>query len=199
MTCRVVRADRHEITVRLNGGHASDGPSQIVLPTSYVGAHVDYGYARTVDTAQGATVDHSLLTPSAATSAERAYVALSRGRETNRIYATTDRSWIDAIGDPRGHTFATDQNPDLETAGHRERSARLDDDQLDHRAARKAALRAALTGHGNHRRPRTERARHLDGRQPDHPRERANQRRARDLPDTNRPERTPDGPIGLSL
>ncbi len=33
----------------------------MTLPAGYVGAHVDYGYARTVDTAQGATVDHSLF------------------------------------------------------------------------------------------------------------------------------------------
>jgi hypothetical protein len=85
----------------------------MVLPASYVGEHVDYGYARTVDTAQGATVDHSLFTPSISTSAERAYVALSRGRHTNRIYATRDRAWIDAISDPRGHTLAIDQQPDL--------------------------------------------------------------------------------------
>jgi len=82
-----------------------------MLPAGYVGAHVDYGYARTVDTAQGATVDHSLFTPSVSSSAERAYVALSRGRLSNRVYATRDHSWIDAIGQRRGHAFSVDQSP----------------------------------------------------------------------------------------
>lgn len=44
----------------------------MTLPAGYVGEHVDYGYACTVDTAQSATVDHSLFTPSTASSAERA-------------------------------------------------------------------------------------------------------------------------------
>ncbi|CAN5903734.1 hypothetical protein BH23ACT10_BH23ACT10_17150 [soil metagenome] len=44
----------------------ADGPAAITLP-GRTSAHVDYSYARTVDTAQGATVDHSLFTPSANT------------------------------------------------------------------------------------------------------------------------------------
>jgi hypothetical protein len=83
----------------------------VTLPAGYVGEHVEYGHARTVDTAQGATVDHSLFTPSASASAERTYVALSRGRLSNRIYATRDRAWIDAIGQRRGHALAVDQSP----------------------------------------------------------------------------------------
>jgi hypothetical protein len=45
-----------------------------------------------------------------------AYVAVSRGRVTNRIYATRDRGWIDAIRKPGGHTFAIDQHPDVPEA-----------------------------------------------------------------------------------
>jgi hypothetical protein len=138
MTGHVIKADRRGVTVRLDGDHAGpDGPRDVSLPASYVGAHVDYGYARTVDTAQGATVDHSLFAPSASTSAERAYVALSRGRESNRIYATTDRAWQDAIADPRGHTFATDQEPQL-NQGER---------TTDLTAHRQAALGALLHRH----------------------------------------------------
>lgn len=87
-------------------------PAHVTLPAGYVGVHVEYGYARTVDTAQGATVDHSLFAPSASATAERAYVALSRGRLSNRIYATHDRAWIDAISQRRGHALAVDQAPD---------------------------------------------------------------------------------------
>jgi hypothetical protein len=94
-------------------GHRSLGiPADATLPAGYVGAHVDHGYARTVDTAQGATVDHSLFAPSTPATAERAYVALSRGRLSNRIYATCGRAWIDAMGQRRGHHLAVEQAPD---------------------------------------------------------------------------------------
>ena len=45
---------------------------------------------------------HRLVRPIRIDSAERGYVAMSRGRVTNRIYATQDLAWIDVIGDPRG-------------------------------------------------------------------------------------------------
>ena len=43
---------------------------------------------------------HRLVRPIRIDSAERGYVAMSRGRVTNRIYATQDLAWIDVIGDP---------------------------------------------------------------------------------------------------
>jgi ATP-dependent exoDNAse (exonuclease V) alpha subunit len=112
MTGRVTVTHRNRITVDLDAAHREPGrPTRVTLSAGYVGAHVDYGYARTVDTAQGATVDHSLFAPSATATAERAYVALSRGRLSNRIYATNDHTWIDAIGRRRGHALAVDQKP----------------------------------------------------------------------------------------
>jgi len=120
MTGRVVATGRRSLTVELDAVHrAPGGPTAITLPASYVGEHVDYGYARTVDTAQGSTVDHSMFAPTAGSSAERAYVTLSRGRLTNRIYATSDRSWIDAIGRDRSHALAIDQTPRLDRAPYR--------------------------------------------------------------------------------
>ena len=112
MTGRVTATRRREIIVDLDAAHHTPRrPTRVTLPAGYVGAHVDYGYARTVDTAQGATVDHSLYAPSASATAERAYVALSRGRLTNRVYATQDRSWMDALGRRRGHALAIDLQP----------------------------------------------------------------------------------------
>jgi len=120
MTGRVTAARRRGMTVELDAAHRTPGrPAAITLPAGYVGAHVEYGYARTVDTAQGATVDHSLFAPSTSASAERAYVALSRGRLTNRIYATHDHGWVDAIGQRRGHSLAIDQTPGVDRAPHR--------------------------------------------------------------------------------
>jgi ATP-dependent exoDNAse (exonuclease V) alpha subunit len=112
MTGRVTATHRRHVTVELDAAHhAPGGPKRVMMPAGYVGAHVDYGYTRTVDTAQGATVDYSLFAPSTSATAERAYVALSRGRLSNRIYATHDRAWIDAIGRRRGHALAVDQQP----------------------------------------------------------------------------------------
>ena len=130
MTGRVTAIRRRHVTVELDAAQRTPGgPNSVILPAGYVGAHVDYGYARTVDTAQGATVDHSLFAPSASATAERAYVALSRGRLSNRIYATDDRAWIDAIGQRRGHALAVDQKP--ETRRTLQRVIRLGRPSLD--------------------------------------------------------------------
>jgi conjugative relaxase-like TrwC/TraI family protein len=51
--------------------------------------HLDYGYARTIHRAQGATVDRAHVL-AAGGGRELAYVALSRAREHTRIYATAD-------------------------------------------------------------------------------------------------------------
>jgi hypothetical protein len=110
---------RRGITVELDPNHRTPGArDNVTLPADYVGAYVEHGYARTVDTAQGATVDHSLFAPSASATAERAYVALSRGRLSNRIYATDDRAWIDAIGQRRGLALAVDQVVRLGSPSH---------------------------------------------------------------------------------
>jgi len=112
MTGRLTATRRRGATVELDAAHHTPGgPKRVTLPAAYVGANVDYGYARTVDTAQGATVDHSLFTPSTSATAERTYVALSRGRLSNRVYATHHHTWIDAIGRRRSHALAVDQKP----------------------------------------------------------------------------------------
>ena len=57
-----------------------------VLSGEYLHTHVHLGYAVTVHAAQGVTADrcHALLSPAGARSA--AYVALTRGRQTNQVY-----------------------------------------------------------------------------------------------------------------
>src|SRR3954471_4355992 len=45
-----------------------------------------HGYAITGHVAQGLTVDHSLVLAGGGMSSEWAYVALSRGRQKNRLY-----------------------------------------------------------------------------------------------------------------
>jgi len=64
------------------------------LPADYVADHVELGYATTIARTQGMTVDetHTIATPGMGR--EDLYVAMSRGRHTNRAYVVVDR------GDP---------------------------------------------------------------------------------------------------
>ena len=64
----------------------------IVLPASYVGEHVDLGYAVTAYHAQGITTDtaHVLVEPTS--TRETFYVAMTRGRHANHAYVTLDRA-----------------------------------------------------------------------------------------------------------
>jgi len=70
---------------RQHGRHAV-----LTLPTDYVAAHVDLGYAVTAHRAEGITVDtaHVLVTPR--TTREHLYVAMTRGRDTNTAYIAID-------------------------------------------------------------------------------------------------------------
>lgn len=64
------------------------------LPAEYVADHVELGYATTIARTQGMTVDetHTIATPGMGR--EDLYVAMSRGRHTNRAYVVIDQ------GDP---------------------------------------------------------------------------------------------------
>lgn len=111
----VTQTARQGVTVDLDPAHVGEvGRPSVTLPSAYVGEHehLRYGYAITADSAQSATVDHALYAASGAGSLNRGYVALSRGRLTNRIYAVTDNGWRDGIGRPDGHTPAITQAPD---------------------------------------------------------------------------------------
>jgi ATP-dependent exoDNAse (exonuclease V) alpha subunit len=125
----VTRASRRGVEVELEAEHVSrNGPERITLPAGYVGADVDYGYASTVDKAQGSTVDHVLYHPTDRSSSEGAYVALSRGRQSNRIYAVKSTAWEEALAGSRAHTLAADQQPGRveETAREQARASSRD-------------------------------------------------------------------------
>ena len=62
---------------------------RLVLPGIYVSAHVALGYASTVHSAQGRTVDAAHAVATGRTGPAAAYVALSRGREANTAYVVT--------------------------------------------------------------------------------------------------------------
>jgi hypothetical protein len=57
-----------------------------ILPPSYVAEHVDYGWASTIDTAQGATADIAILLIRPGLDREHLYVGLTRGRAENHAY-----------------------------------------------------------------------------------------------------------------
>ena len=72
--------------------------ARITLPADYVAEHVRLGYATTIASAQGLTVDeaHVLVTPAIYQS--ELYVAMSRGRDANHAYAICepDPTWDQA-------------------------------------------------------------------------------------------------------
>ena len=81
--------DRHRRRPRRAGPSARPATTatRCELPADYLDAgHVTHGYAITGHKAQGLTVDHTFVLGSDALYREWGYVALSRGRHTNRLY-----------------------------------------------------------------------------------------------------------------
>ncbi|MBS3939891.1 MAG: relaxase domain-containing protein, partial [Actinobacteria bacterium] len=76
----------------------TDDGRTVVLTRDYLDAgHVTHGYAITGHKAQGLTVDHTYVLGSEALYREWGYVALSRGRQTNRLYQTVLDQHLDEI------------------------------------------------------------------------------------------------------
>lgn len=83
----VAGADEEQVTLRVPV--AGTVSREVVLPRAVVAAGaLEHGYALTCHRAQGITVDVALLYASRSLSREAGYVALSRGRIENRIFAT---------------------------------------------------------------------------------------------------------------
>ncbi|WP_228819172.1 MobF family relaxase [Nocardia transvalensis] len=68
----------------------ADHRGSVRLPANYVAANVELGYASTVHRSQGSTVDRCHLLMNATLGRALAYVGLTRGAESNRIYLATD-------------------------------------------------------------------------------------------------------------
>jgi Ti-type conjugative transfer relaxase TraA len=76
----------------------TDDGRTVVLTSDYLDAgHVTHGYAITGHKAQGLTVDHTYVLGSEALYREWGYVALSRGRQSNRLYQTVLDQHLDEI------------------------------------------------------------------------------------------------------
>lgn len=75
------------ITIRQRGGREIELPAHYLDSTTQRGGPtLDYGYALTGHKAQGITVDDALVLGSDALYREWGYVAMSRGRQDNRLY-----------------------------------------------------------------------------------------------------------------
>jgi conjugative relaxase-like TrwC/TraI family protein len=74
------------------------GRGRTVLPAAYVAQHAEYGWATTIDAAQGATTDVGVVLVRPGLDREHLYVAMTRGREGNHAYITPD-----AATDPDDH------------------------------------------------------------------------------------------------
>jgi hypothetical protein len=112
MRATVTRVTREGVSVRLDDEHIGrDGQAERWLTAHYAGTSVRHGWATTCDAAEGATVDHGLYLATDRASLERGYVAVSRGRKTNEIFAATDSGWERELGETRAHEPAHRQEP----------------------------------------------------------------------------------------
>jgi conjugative relaxase-like TrwC/TraI family protein len=72
------------------------GRGTTTLPTSYLARHSEYGWAATIDGAQGATADLGIVLARSGLDREHLYVAMSRGREANHVHTTPELNTGDA-------------------------------------------------------------------------------------------------------
>ena len=66
------------------------GRGRLTLPVDYLEQHCEYGWASTIDSAQGATADVGIVLVRPGLDREHLYVAMTRGRHGNHAYITTD-------------------------------------------------------------------------------------------------------------
>ncbi|MCC2315609.1 ATP-dependent DNA helicase [Cellulomonas xiejunii] len=77
-------------SLRVRPANHADAPS-VRLPAEYVAEHVELGYATTIARTQGMTVDETHTIAAPGMGREDLYVAMSRGRHTNRAYVVVDQ------------------------------------------------------------------------------------------------------------
>jgi conjugative relaxase-like TrwC/TraI family protein len=77
------------------------GRGRVVLPVDYLSKHTEYGWASTIDAAQGATADVGIVLVRPGMDREHLYVGMTRGRHGNHAYVTPDLTTDD---DHHGHT-----------------------------------------------------------------------------------------------
>jgi hypothetical protein len=91
-TCEVLAIDDGALVVRRRGQHKS-----FKLPADYVRDFVELGYVSTVTSAQGRTCDRCHVLVDLQATAEWLYVAMTRGRHSNRAYVVTVAPEVDSL------------------------------------------------------------------------------------------------------
>lgn len=84
------------------------GRGRTVLPAAYLAEHAEYGWASTIDAAQGATADVGVVLVRPGMDREHLYVAMTRGRHGNHAYITPDPT---TDNDDHGHRHLHQQRP----------------------------------------------------------------------------------------
>ena len=72
------------------------GRGTLTLPGTYLARHAEYGWAPTIDGAQGATADIGIVLARSGLDREHLYVAMSRGRLENHVHTTPELATGDA-------------------------------------------------------------------------------------------------------
>jgi hypothetical protein len=67
-----------------------NGRGTTILPAEYLAKYCEYGWASTIDSAQGSTADVGLVLVRPGMDREHLYVAMTRGRQANHAYVTPD-------------------------------------------------------------------------------------------------------------
>lgn len=102
-TITAIRGDG-SVTIRPPGARFGNS---IVLPADYVAEHVDLVYAVTDHRARGITTDTAHVVVKPTTTRENLYVAMTRGRKSNRAYVVLDRPDDHATPHPGDNPDAT--------------------------------------------------------------------------------------------
>jgi conjugative relaxase-like TrwC/TraI family protein len=89
------------------------GRGRAMLPAAYLNAHADYGWASTIDGAQGATADIGIVLARPGLDREHLYVAMTRGRHANHAYITPEVTTDD---DHHGHPHPARPTHPVESA-----------------------------------------------------------------------------------
>jgi len=72
------------------------GRGRTVLPAAYLARHVEYGWAATIDAAQGATTGIAVTLARPGLDREHLYVAMTRGRLENHVHTAPETPAVDA-------------------------------------------------------------------------------------------------------
>ena len=172
-----VDPEKRQLTLNLGGERVTLGPGYLEDRTAHGDPTLQHGYAMTVHVAQGLTVGHAFVLAGPGLDRELGYTALSRGRESNHLYAARDPNTARVEyaptdpykTDPIARLAAQLQTSSAGTlaidVGEESRAgALLADARREHRLV-VAELRAAEDGHGRwlpHRRRELAHLRHTE-------------------------------------